>query len=304
MADRAGGDAHPHLVRAAGGARLDVLDDERLAEAVADGCLHGADSTDRPLRRVRRRRMRAAAARPARDDGRDVVDLARRPCRDAARAATTSWAATCALLRIRVPSQDKTRATRSTHRGSASDEFPAPATVYVPRMSTTPDRCDRTAASTARGGPARRRGRLRPAASSRTARELHAHCYRMLGSVHDAEDALQDALLRAWRGLPRFEARSSLRAWLYRIATNACLNADRAPARADAADGVRPGRAIRTQRTSLRLAEPIWIEPYPDAHLGLGGGLPHRRRATSSARVSSWRSWRRSSCSRRASARR
>ena len=88
--------------------------------------------------------------------------------------------------------------------------------------------------------------------SRRTARELHAHCYRMLGSVHDAEDALQDALLRAWRGLPRFEGRSSLRAWLYRIATNACLNAiERRPARMlPMAYG--PAERPAIQRTSLR----------------------------------------------------
>src|SRR5215468_11667720 len=58
----------------------------------------------------------------------------------------------------------------------------------------------------------------------RHTRELHAHCYRMLGSVHDADDALQDALLRAWRGLARFEGRSSLRTWLYTVATRTCLD--------------------------------------------------------------------------------
>jgi RNA polymerase sigma-70 factor (ECF subfamily) len=97
-------------------------------------------------------------------------------------------------------------------------------------------------------------------------RELHAHCYRMLGSVYDAEDALQDALLRAWRGLPRFAARSSLRAWLYKITTNACLDViaqrpkrvlplDYGPA-VDPHDGI--GEPI---------AESVWIEPYPDERL-------------------------------------
>jgi RNA polymerase sigma-70 factor, ECF subfamily len=94
--------------------------------------------------------------------------------------------------------------------------------------------------------------------------ELHAHCYRMLGSVHDAEDSLQEALLRAWRGLPRFQDRSSLRTWLYRISTNTCLDAiarrpkrvlpiDYGPA-ADPHDG--PGEP---------LVESVWIEPYPAA---------------------------------------
>ena len=77
-------------------------------------------------------------------------------------------------------------------------------------------------------------------------RALHAHCYRMLGSVPDAEDALQEALLRAWRGLRGFEGRSSLRSWLYAIATNACLRAiERRPKRVlpiDYAPGGRPPR--------------------------------------------------------------
>jgi RNA polymerase sigma-70 factor (ECF subfamily) len=102
--------------------------------------------------------------------------------------------------------------------------------------------------------------------------ELHAHCYRMLGSVHDADDALQDALLRAWRSLHRFEGRSSLRSWLYRIATNTCLDLiarrpkrvlpiDYAPA-SDPADG--PGTP---------LVESVWVEPYPDEAAGLTDGL-------------------------------
>jgi RNA polymerase sigma-70 factor (ECF subfamily) len=102
-------------------------------------------------------------------------------------------------------------------------------------------------------------------------RELHAHCYRMLGSVHDAEDALQEATLRAWRGLARFEGRSSLRAWLYRIATNASLDAiEKRPKRvlpidfppADPSAG--PGEP---------LLESVWIEPYPDEAMGVEDGF-------------------------------
>jgi RNA polymerase sigma-70 factor, ECF subfamily len=102
--------------------------------------------------------------------------------------------------------------------------------------------------------------------------ELQAHCYRMLGSVHDAEDALQDALLRAWRGLSGFEGRSSLRSWLYKIATNKCLDAiakrpkrvlpvDYGPA-SDPHDG--PGEPV---------VESVWVEPYPDEKLGIEDGL-------------------------------
>lgn len=101
--------------------------------------------------------------------------------------------------------------------------------------------------------------------------ELHAHCYRMLGSFYDAEDALQEALLRAWRGLSRFEGRSALRTWLYTIATNACLNQiARRPKRVlpidyePAVDGeTPPGRPI---------VESVWIEPYPDETLGVEDG--------------------------------
>ncbi|MQA86010.1 MAG: sigma-70 family RNA polymerase sigma factor [Streptosporangiales bacterium] len=91
-------------------------------------------------------------------------------------------------------------------------------------------------------------------------RELQLHCYRILGSVQDAEDMLQETLLAAWRGLERFEGRASLRAWLYRIATNRCLNALRDKGR-------RPEPAPMVGPDPTRLAEPIWLEPYPDVLL-------------------------------------
>ncbi len=92
-------------------------------------------------------------------------------------------------------------------------------------------------------------------------RELQLHCYRILGSVQDAEDQLQETMLAAWRGLEQFEGRSSLRAWLYRIATNRCLNALRA-------SGRRP-REVSPAPHGLppptRVTEPLWLEPYPDS---------------------------------------
>jgi RNA polymerase sigma-70 factor (ECF subfamily) len=102
--------------------------------------------------------------------------------------------------------------------------------------------------------------------------ELHAHCYRMLGSVHDAEDALQEALLRAWRGLPRFEGRSALRSWLYRITTNACLDAiSRRPKRMLPTDHVPAANPDAPLGDAL--TEPLWVEPYADEQLGLEDGL-------------------------------
>jgi RNA polymerase sigma-70 factor (ECF subfamily) len=102
--------------------------------------------------------------------------------------------------------------------------------------------------------------------------EFHAHCYRMLGSLHDAEDALQDALLRAWRGLPNFDGRSSLRTWLYRIATNACLDIlARRPKRVLPLD-YGPPRDPASGESDAPVMNDIWIEPYPDGELGLEDG--------------------------------
>src|SRR6266513_1902358 len=95
-------------------------------------------------------------------------------------------------------------------------------------------------------------------------RELQVHCYRMLGSFADAEDALQDTLLAAWQGLAGFEGRAAIRTWLYRIATNRCLNALRAAKRRPAKEWDLP-EIERPEPT--RLGEVAWLEPYPDALL-------------------------------------
>jgi RNA polymerase sigma-70 factor (TIGR02960 family) len=95
-------------------------------------------------------------------------------------------------------------------------------------------------------------------------RELQVHCYRMLGSFQDAEDALQDTLLAAWRGLAAFEGRSSLRTWLYRIATNRSLNARRSTSRRAAKEWDVPD--VQPPEPT-RLGEVVWLEPYPDDQL-------------------------------------
>lgn len=98
--------------------------------------------------------------------------------------------------------------------------------------------------------------------------ELHAHCYRMLASVHDADEAMQEVSLRAWRSLPGFEGRSSLRRWLYRLATNACLTMI----------GQRAKRVLPIDLTPAAgsgepfdepLAESVWLQPYPEPHAHL-----------------------------------
>jgi RNA polymerase sigma-70 factor, ECF subfamily len=89
--------------------------------------------------------------------------------------------------------------------------------------------------------------------------ELLAHCYQILGSVADAEDMLQETLLAAWRGLPGFEGRSSVRSWLHRIAVNGCLNALR-----DRSRRPREVPMMAEPPHPTRMADPVWVEPYPD----------------------------------------
>jgi RNA polymerase sigma-70 factor (TIGR02960 family) len=102
-------------------------------------------------------------------------------------------------------------------------------------------------------------------------RELQVHCYRMLGSFQDAEDALQDTLLSAWQGLGGFEGRASVRTWLYRIATNRCLNARRSAERRPAKEWNIP--EVQPPEPT-RLGEVVWLEPFPDALLKGGIDVP------------------------------
>ena len=107
-------------------------------------------------------------------------------------------------------------------------------------------------------------------------RELHAHCYGMLGSVHDADDALQDALLKAWNGLAGFQGRSSLRSWLYSVATNACLDAVRRRGRRALPVDLGPSSERVVIDTGPR-TDVAWLGPYPHAALADGPADPDAR---------------------------
>lgn len=107
-------------------------------------------------------------------------------------------------------------------------------------------------------------------------RELHAHCYRMLGSTHDADDALQDALLRAWRGLDGFAGRGSLRAWLYTVSTRTCLDLVEARGRRALPMDLGPSSAHAVVGDTP-LTEVAWLGPYADAGLGAGPAGPGAR---------------------------
>ncbi len=149
---------------------------------------------------------------------------------------------------------------------------------------------------TAQGQPVRRMaGSLDPAVAARLAaaragdqvefsdltepyrRELQVHCYRILGSLHDAEDLVQETLLRAWRRLDTFEGRASFRAWLYKIATNACLDAlDRKRSRRALPQATHPAANPR-EPFNPPITDPIWLEPFPDEWLVEGAAGPEAR---------------------------
>jgi RNA polymerase sigma-70 factor, ECF subfamily len=107
--------------------------------------------------------------------------------------------------------------------------------------------------------------------------ELRAYCYRMLGSVHDADDALQDALVRAWRGLPGFQGRGTVRSWLYSIATNTALDVTRHKSRRELPVTFGPAADYGTPVAGA-MTEPVWLEPYPDHWLEGGPEARYEQR--------------------------
>jgi RNA polymerase sigma-70 factor, ECF subfamily len=105
--------------------------------------------------------------------------------------------------------------------------------------------------------------------------ELRAYCYRMLGSAHDAEDAVQNAMLRAWRGLANFEGRSSVRSWLYSIATNTALDVTRHRSRRELPVGFGPSGS--PAEFGPAITDPIWLEPCPDSWIPHDTASPEKR---------------------------
>jgi RNA polymerase sigma-70 factor, ECF subfamily len=134
--------------------------------------------------------------------------------------------------------------------------------------TATATRHERALLEAARGGDQDAYGRL----VEPYRRELHAHCYRMLGSTYDADDAFQDTLLRAWRALPTFQGRSSLRTWLYRIATNVCLDAIARRHKRGLSIDYGPASRLGGDESKRPLSGALWIEPYPDGSLDSADG--------------------------------
>src|SRR6266849_6250083 len=156
---------------------------------------------------------------------------------------------------------------RETGRGAAAQFAPRPVSVQDATTTRRGKKGDATVAmetaslvSRARAGD----GEAFRELTEPYRRELQVHCYRMLGSIQDAEDAVQDTLLAAWRGIGGFDGRASLRTWLYRIATNRCLNARRSASRRQAKEWDMP-HVEPPEPTGL--GEVAWLEPFPDALL-------------------------------------
>jgi RNA polymerase sigma-70 factor (ECF subfamily) len=103
--------------------------------------------------------------------------------------------------------------------------------------------------------------------------ELRGYCYRMLASPVDSEDAVQETFIRAWRGIDRFQGRASLRSWLYRIATNVCLDMLKSVQRRARPMDLGPAREPVAENLHTR-PETTWLEPIPDSHLTTGSGDP------------------------------